>query len=70
MGSKGNKTSKTKLKTDSTSLINKQPDTRFPYGVKPCIFFSRGMICIQNRLFYSIFKFISYIGTTMKILYE
>ena len=48
MGSKGNKT---KLKTDSTSLINKQPGTRFPYGVKPCILFSRGMMCIQNRLF-------------------
>ena len=43
MGSKGNKTNKTKLKTDTDSLINKQPDTRFPYGVKPCIFFSRGM---------------------------
>ena len=70
MGSKGNKTSKTKLKTDSTSLINKQPDTRFPYGVKPCIFFSRGMICIQNRLFYTIFKFTNYIWTTIRVLYE
>ena len=57
MGSKGNKTNKTKSKTDTT-LINKQPDTRFPYGVRPCIFFSRGMKYVSIQVILQFFLII------------